>query len=94
MPDRLKLLHNLQGFFYFRVICIHESERSDVHGVVFEIFQVERLEVLQQFSCLILQKLAFGLGRDLIAPFFELSLFASCSDIKFQLLLPSRLGRR
>lgn len=52
VSNRLEPLHLIQRLHYSRVFHIHQSEGCDVHRVVLEILQVERLNVLQnQNAC-------------------------------------------
>ena len=50
VSNRLESLHLIQRLQYSRVFYIHQSEGRDVHRVVLEVLQVERLYVLQNQS--------------------------------------------
>ena len=50
MSNWLEPLHLIQRLQYSRIFQIHQSEGRDVHRVVLEVLQVERLYVLQNQS--------------------------------------------
>lgn len=47
LPNPLKSFHLAQDIDHAMVFVVHYSERRYVHGIVFEVFQIERLEVLK-----------------------------------------------
>ena len=50
VSNRLEPLHLVQRLQYSRVFHIHQSEGCDVHRVVLEVLQVERLYILRNQS--------------------------------------------
>lgn len=50
VSNRLESFHLIKGFDNFRVLNVNQSESSDVDGIVLEIFQVERVEILERYK--------------------------------------------
>lgn len=46
MADRLELLHDVQGVFDFGAFDVDDAKGGDVDRVVFEVFEIKRLEIL------------------------------------------------
>lgn len=46
MTNRLEFFHNFEGFLRVWVVDVDDPERRYIYGIVFEIFQIERFQIL------------------------------------------------